>query len=114
MKDKDRQAKYAEKLKLQNKAAIQEAMKQVQTYRESGITDDDLIIKAMKAKTFNSERDSRERIITAGLAEKAKNNGQDVKKNLEYIKGQLSERGISDADINKYITGIKEINKWKI
>ena len=114
MKDKDRQAKYAEKLKLQNKAAIQEAMKQAQTYRESGITDDDLIIKAMKAKTFKSERDSRERIITAGLAEKANNNGQDIKENLEYIKGQLSERGISDADINKYITGIKEINKWKI
>lgn len=114
MKDKDRQAKYAEKLKLQNKAAIQEAMKQAQTYRESGITDDDLIIKAMKAKSFNSERDSRERIITAGLAEKAKNNGQDVKKNLDYIKGQLSEKGINEKDIDKYITGIKEINKWKI
>ena len=114
MKDKDRQAKYAEKLKLQNKAAIQEAMKQAQTYRESGITDDDLIIKAMKAKSFNSERDSRERIITAGLAEKAKNNGQDVEKNLDYIKGQLSEKGINKKDIDKYITGIKEINKWKI
>ena len=65
-------------------------------------------------KSFNSERDSRERIITAGLAEKAKNNGQDVEKNLDYIKGQLSEKGINKKDIDKYITGIKEINKWKI
>lgn len=114
MRNADRRKKYAEKLKLKDKAAIQEAMKQAQTYRESGITDDDLIIKAMKAKSFNSERDSRERIITAGLAEKAKNNGQDVEKNLDYIKGQLSEKGINKKDIDKYITGIKEINKWKI
>lgn len=114
MRNADRRKEYAEKLKLKDKAAIQEAMKQAQTYRESGITDDDLIIKAMKAKSFNSERDSRERIITAGLAEKAKNNGQDVEKNLDYIKGQLSEKGINKKDIDKYITGIKEINKWKI
>ncbi len=110
MQDKERRKLYADKLKLDKKEDLEEAMRQAQTYRESGITDDELIIKAMKAKTFESELDSEERIIAAGLAAKV---GEDTKK-MEYVKKELEKKGISKEDIETYEKAIKEINEWTI
>ena len=110
VKDPARRKKYAEKLGLKNKAAIDEAMDQYQSYRSAGITDDDVVIGAMKSKSLEGDRDSTERIIAAGLAAEV---GKDPEK-LDYVKEQLANRGIADEDIARYEKGIKEINKWTI
>lgn len=110
MRDRNRRKLYADKLDLSAKEA-KEAMKKAQKYREAGITDDELIIKAMKSKTFTSDIDSDERIIAASLASEV---GKDQKK-LEYVKKELGKKsGVSQDDINKYEKGIKEINKWTV
>lgn len=109
MKDKERRQLYENKLKLNKQQAI-EAMKEAQKYRESGITDDEIIIKAMKSEQFGTERASKEKIILAGLASEV---GKD-KKQLEYVQKELGKKGISSEDIEKYTAGIKEINDWTI
>lgn len=109
MMDKERRKLYENKLSLSAKQA-KEAMEKAQKYRESGITDDELIIKSMKAKTFTSAPDSNERIIAAKLASEV---GKEEKK-MKYVKEELKKKGVSQDDIDRYETGIKEINKWTI
>ena len=107
MKDKERQKLYKEKLELDSKADVKAALEDAQKYRESGITDDKLIIKAMKAKGFESERTSDERIILAGLAQET---GNDQKK-IDQVQKRLEDRGFDSNQIKKYIDGIRDINK---
>lgn len=109
MQDKERRKLYEDKLNLSAKQA-KEAMEKAQKYRESGITDDELIIKAMKSKTFNGDIASDERIIAASLASEV---GKEEKK-MKYVKEELAKKGVSQEDIDKYERGIKEINKWTI
>ena len=104
MKDEERQKLYMEKLKI-SKSQIKDVMKDAQEYRESGVTDDRLIIKAMKAEGFGEGRANNERVILAQLANET---GKDNKK-IEDIKKRLSSRGLSNEDVNKYIDGIREI-----
>lgn len=104
MKDEERQKLYMEKLKI-SKSQIKDVMKDAQEYRESGVTDDRLIIKAMNAKGFGEGRANNERVILAQLANET---GKDNKK-IEDIKKRLSSRGLSNEDVNKYIDGIREI-----
>ena len=104
MKDKDRQKMYMEKLNVSRKQ-IKDVMKEAQEYRESGITDDKLIIKAMKAEGFGEGRANNERIILAGLANEV---GNDNKK-IKDLQSRLSERGLSEPDVKKYIDGIRDI-----
>lgn len=108
-RDSERRKLYKDKLDLSEKQ-MKETMNQAQKYRQSGITDDELIIKTMKAKTFTSERDSNERIIAAKLASEV---GKEEKK-MKYVKEELKKKGVSQTDIDRYETGIKEINKWTI
>ena len=107
MKDKERQKLYKEKLELDSKADVKAALEDAQKYRESGITDDKLIIKAMNAKGFESERASDERIILAGLAQET---GNDQKK-IDQVQKRLEDRGFDSNQIKKYIDGIRDINK---
>ena len=107
MKDKERQKLYKEKLKLDSKADVKAALEAAQKYRESGITDDKIIIKAMKAKGFESEIASDERIILAGLAQET---GNDQKK-IDQVQKRLEDRGFDNKQIKKYIDGIRDINK---
>ena len=104
MKDEERQKLYMEKLGIP-KSQIKDAMKDAQEYRESGVTDDKLIIKAMKAEGFGDGRANNERVILAQLANET---GKDNKK-IEDVKKRLSSRGLSNEDVNKYIDGIREI-----
>ena len=104
MKDEERQKLYMEKLGIP-KSQIKDAMKDAQEYRESGVTDDKLIIKAMKAEGFGEGRANNERVILAQLANET---GKDNKK-IEDVKKRLSSRGLSNEDVNKYIDGIREI-----
>ena len=105
MKDKDRRKMYLDKVNNASQANIKQILKDAQEYRESGVTDDRLIIKAMNANGFGDGRANNERVILAQLANET---GKDNKK-IEDIKKRLSSRGLSNEDVNKYIDGIREI-----
>lgn len=107
MKDKDRRNLYSRKLNVKG-SELTSALKDSQKFRESGVTDDDLIIKAMKLDGFGDERASKEKIILAGLAQQV--NGE--RKALEYVKKGLKEKGLSDKDIKKYADGISSMYDW--
>lgn len=107
MKDKGRRDLYSRKLNVRG-AKLNEVLEDSQKFRESGVTNDDLIIKAMKLDGFGDGRASKEKIILAGLAEQV--NGE--RKALEYIKKGLKEKGLSDNDIKKYADGISDIYGW--
>lgn len=107
MKDKGRRDLYSRKLNVRGEK-LNEVLKDSQKFRESGVTNDDIIIKAMKLDGFGDGRVSKEKIILAGLAEQA--NGE--RKALEYIKKGLKEKGLSDNDIKKYADGISDIYDW--
>lgn len=104
MKDSERQKMYMEKLKV-SKSQIKDVMKDAQEYRESGVTDDKLIIKAMKADGFGEGRANNERIILAQLANET---GSDNKK-IGDLKKRLEERGLEKKDVDRYIGGIRDI-----
>ena len=105
MKDASRRKLYAEKVKNVSKSEIKQVMKEAQEYRESGITDDELIIKAMNADGFGEGRANNERIILAGLANEV---GNDNKK-IKDLESRLKDRGLDDTDVKKYIDGIRDI-----
>lgn len=105
MKDKNRRQMYASKLGVSKKEDIDKIMDAAQAYRESGVTDDEIIVKAMKAKGFGDELASNEKIILAGLASRT---GDDVKK-INDIENRLKKRGLSETDVTKYVDGIREI-----
>lgn len=104
MKDKERQKMYMDKLGV-SEDKIKDVMKEAQEYRESGVTDDKLIIKAMKADGFGEGRANNERVILAQLANET---GNDNKK-IEDLRKRLADRGLSETDVNKYIDGIRDI-----
>lgn len=105
MKDKDRRKMYLNKVDNASQANIKEILKDAQEYRESGITDDELIIKAMNAKGFGKGRANNERVILAQLANET---GNDNKK-IEDLRKRLADRGLSETDVNRYIDGIRDI-----
>lgn len=109
LRDPERIRKYQEKLGVSKKEARKIMKEKAQRYREAGVTDDKLIIKAMKAseEDFGADRASKQRIIVAQMAKKV---GDDQKK-LKQLKEGLVERGVPREDIDKYIKTIKDINK---
>ncbi|MFU2364079.1 MAG: hypothetical protein ACM67R_09605, partial [Clostridiales bacterium] len=109
LRDPERIRKYQEKLGVSKKEARRIMKEEAQKYREAGVTDDKLIIKAMKASEddFGADRASKQRIIVAQMAKKV---GDDQKK-LKQLKEGLVERGVPREDIDKYIKTIKDINK---
>ena len=109
LRDPERIRKYQEKLKVSKKEARRIMKEEAQKYREAGVTDDKLIIKAMKASEddFGVDRASKQRIILAQMAEKVGDN----QKKLKHLKEGLVERGVPRGDIDKYIKTIKDINK---
>lgn len=109
LRDPERVRKYQEELKVSKKEAHRIMKEEAQKYREAGVTDDKLIIKAMKASRddFGADRASNQRILLAQMAGKV---GDDQKK-LKQLKEGLVERGVPREDIDKYIKTIKDINK---
>lgn len=109
LKDPERLRKYQEELKVSKKEAHRIMKEEAQKYREAGVTDDKLIIKAMKASKddFGADRASNQRILLAQMAERV---GDDQKK-LKQVKEGLVERGVPKGDIDNYIKTIKDINK---
>ena len=109
LRDPERIRKYQEKLKVSKKEARRIMKEEAQKYREAGVTDDKLIIKAMKASEgdFGVDKASKQRIILAQMAEEVGDN----QKKLKHLKEGLVERGVPREDIDKYIKTIKDINK---
>lgn len=109
LRDPERVRKYQEELKVSKKEAHRIMKEEAQKYREAGVTDDKLIIKAMKASRddFGADRASNQRILLAQMAGKV---GDDQKK-LKQIKEGLVERGVPKGDIDNYIKTIKDFNK---
>lgn len=109
LRDPERIRKYQEKLGVSKKEARRIMKEEAQKYREAGVTDDKLIIKAMKASEddFGVDRASKQRIILAQMAEEVGDN----QKKLKHLKEGLVERGVPRGDIDKYIKTIKDINK---
>lgn len=109
LRDPERVRKYQEELKVSKKEAHRIMKEEAQKYREAGVTDDKLIIKAMKASRddFGADRASNQRILLAQMAGKVGDN----QKKLKQIKEGLVERGVPKGDIDNYIKTIKDINK---
>ena len=108
MKDKARQEKYMNKLDVP-KSEIKQVMEDYQKYRQSGITDDDIIIGAMKADRdkFGDGRANDERILLAAIANET---GRDNKKIKEYGE-RLKELGLSEDDVKKFTNEVRNIHK---
>lgn len=102
-RDKTRRKKYAEEFKLKNKKDIDDMMNKSQVFRKSGITDDDIIIKAMKADGFGDDIASEERVILAGLAAET---GDDTDK-IEQVEKRIQEKGVPALDARKYTDAIR-------
>lgn len=107
MKDKGRRDLYSRKLNVRG-AQLNDVLKASQKFRDSGVTNDELIIKAMKLDGFGDARDSKEKIILAGLAEQV--GGK--RKELEIVKKGLEEKGIKPDQIKKYTDAIMDMYDW--
>lgn len=92
MKDKKVKEKYYEAFK-KDKEKAKKAMEAALKYRSYGITDDDVIIKAMKAKSKyikENDFDNQKRIVAAKLAQQVSN-----EKDVQTARERLEEKGVS-------------------
>lgn len=103
LKNKENQNLYKDKF---GKDKYQEAMEKALKYREQGVTDNEVIIKAMKAKSkyASNELDDRRRIVSAKLATYVSN-----EKDVENIQKRLKEKGIAEEQIKDQGNMIRKI-----
>lgn len=104
MADKERRKLYQRKLKA-NKEDMDKIMNDVVDYRKAGVTDDKTIIKAMQAEGFGKERNSRERIMLAKVAQDV--NGDSKK--LSEIEKRLGKMNLKKEDIDKYSNAVRDM-----
>ena len=114
MKDKDVQRLYKEKFGERevndgNGGKIKEyklAMQKAKKYREHGITDNDVIIKAMKAnvKGVGKEMDSNQRIAAAKYANQVSN-----EKDIQTMSDRLNKRGVSQDKLTAQEDMLRQI-----
>ena len=98
MKDKDIQQKYKEEFGMkQYEDKMQEAME----YRKHGITDNDLITKAMKTKGFSQQEQVNLARMSSSL---------NSRKDLERIERDLTKRNVDKKKIENIS---KTLRKWK-
>lgn len=109
---RDREAReiYMKKLGVSAKKAQQIMKDHAQKYREYGITDDKIIVKAMKADSdkFGSGYVTDEKLLLASLAADVES-----KKDLKITRETLQRRGFSKEDTEKYVDGVRRIKKWQ-
>ena len=98
MLNKEIQKLYKDKFRgtVNGEEKYKQAMRAALKYRQHGITDNDTIIKAMKAKSkFASDNyDDARRIVSAKLAKQVNN-----EKDIETIQKRLEENGINKKQI---------------
>jgi len=108
MKDKEIKKLYDTELKLNgDKQKIEEAMKAAKKYREYGVNDNSVIIKAMKSRNASTtDITSKERIAAAKLAE----NSKTVKDFQTHMKHFRETPGMSETQAKRIERMVKEIN----
>ncbi len=105
-KDRDVVNKYAEQFGC-GKAQAKEIMKEAKKFREYGITDDDVIIKAMKAEggEFGAEKTaSEQRILLAQLAGQVTSS-----KDADQVEARLKKRRFSEERAKAYADQIRRM-----
>lgn len=104
-KDRDVINKYAEQFGCGREEA-KNIMKEAQKFREYGITDDDIIIKAMKAEgeDFGGARNSEQRILLAQLAGQVNSS-----KDADQVEARLQKRRFSEERAKKYADQIRKM-----
>lgn len=105
-KDSDVIGKYAEQFGC-GKAQAKEIMKEAKKFREYGITDDDVIIKAMKAEggEFGAEKTaSEQRILLAQLAGQVTSS-----KDADQVEARLKKRRFSEERAKAYADQIRRM-----
>ncbi len=113
LNNKERIKKYQEEFNVSQVEARRIIREEAQQYREYGITDDDIIIKAMKTKEFGEsrtlkQRTSKERILLAKMASQVEGKEDRYKR----LKEGLKDRGVKSQDANKYLRTIRMFNNW--
>ncbi|MCI8273935.1 MAG: hypothetical protein HFJ55_07680 [Clostridia bacterium] len=106
MKDAKAARMYASELNLKSKEDIKSAMEDAVKYREYGVTDDKLIIKAMKSGKGNAKnRTSADRIAAARLSKNISS-----QKDFDTIKEKVYSK-MSESKGKQVMDKIKEIRK---
>lgn len=103
MKNKENKELYKTKFGAQK---YQEAMQAAIKYREHGVTDNDVIIKAMKVKNKHVKADyaDKQRIISAKLSSQISG-----EKDIETMSKRLKQRGIKDSQIETQTDIMRQI-----
>lgn len=102
MKSKEVKEQYQKAFDKQYKEAMEKAME----YRKHGVTDNEVIIKAMKSKAKGVGKDyaDSKRIAAAKLAKNVNN-----EKDVETIGNRLKDRGVSEAQIRQQKEMLRDI-----
>ena len=102
MKSKEVKEQYQKAFDKQYKEAMEKAME----YRKHGVTDNEVIIKAMKSKAKGVGKDyaDSKRIAAAKLAKNVNN-----EKDVETIGNRLKDRGVSEAQIRQQQEMLRDI-----
>lgn len=102
MKSKEVKEQYQKAFDKQYKEAMEKAME----YRKHGVTDNEIIIKAMKSKAKGVGKDyaDSKRIAAAKLAKNVNN-----EKDVETIGNRLKDRGVSETQIRQQKEMLRDI-----
>lgn len=102
MKSKEVKEQYQKAFDKQYKEAMEKAME----YRKHGVTDNEVIIKAMKSKAKGVGKDyaDSKRIAAAKLAKNVNN-----EKDVETIGNRLKDRGVSETQIRQQKEMLRDI-----
>lgn len=106
-KDRNLVNKYAEQFGCTRQVARDNYMKEAQKFREYGVTDDDLIIKSMKAEgeEFGAQKTaSDQRILLAQLASQVNSS-----KDADQVESRLQKRRFSKDKAEKYANQIRKM-----
>lgn len=114
MKNKENQQLYKEEFGVREKQnkdgkkveAYKVAMEQALEYRAQGVTDNKIIIKAMKVQSKHASKDwnDRRRIVSAKFASQVSN-----EKDVENLQKRLGEKGIEKSQIKDQADMIRKI-----
>lgn len=108
MENKDKRDEAIKKAKEQRKKDIDKAMRAANEYRKYNVTDDGLIMKAMKSgNKSDKNRASKERIATAMVAANAK-----TQKDVDSYRERLSKQTNDQNTIDTIIRNAKSINPF--
>lgn len=108
MKDKETVKKYASKFGVTEKVAKEKYMKEAKKFRESGVTDDDVIIDSMNAKGFGNDLASPQKILLAKMSSQVSKVDDVDKLEARLQKDPRVTKGVAE----KYANEVKRQHNW--